>query len=132
MTDQGLINVVIILFVGITLAIFMVLPSRRSKYEYGLTALYEERCQGRSTSILGLSFSGSAISWRITLYDDFMVIKSIGSTRIDYAEIKSVSLQKDELSKLVVICLSGSSSKVFLSSKSPNRLIELISERSRT
>jgi hypothetical protein len=83
----------------LVLASVFLLPRERSKEELGLPVLYEERCSGRMGRF-GFLAGGNVASFRISLYDTFLVIAFIGPTKVPYTEVESVDYRRQWVSNL--------------------------------
>jgi hypothetical protein len=126
MIDTSL-TILIILAVGvIAFIVLFLVPQRRTKNELGLVPLYEERCTGRKTFGYGFTFGGNIPSWRISLYDNFVVISFPRATSIPYGDIASVEYKQQFLSKGMRIQTHGPALNIVLYPRQPNKIIEIL------
>ena len=124
MTDP-LVTLIGIAIIAIVFIFFFVLPQRRSKEEKGKTLLYEERCNGRKKLAFGFYAGGNILNWRISFYDHFFVIASVGQTKISYGDIESVGYAQQWISKGIHIRVRNPQTDLVLYPKEPNKIMEI-------
>lgn len=124
MTDP-LITLIGVGLIGIVFIFLFALPQRRAKEETGATLLYEERCSGRKKLAFGFFAGGNILNWRISFYDNFLVIASVGRAKISYGEIESVEYARQLVSKGVHIRVRDPQMDIVLFPKEPNKIMEL-------
>lgn len=129
MIDPALLVLLVVVLVAIAFLSLFLFPRRRSKVEATATLLYEERCSGRKKVGYGFFAGGNIPNWRISLYEDFFVIASIGSTRIPYSEVQSVEYARQVISKGVRIRARNPRIDIVLYPKEPNMLMQLFAAK---
>ena len=96
-----------------------------AKEESGQALLYEERCTGRKKIGLGFSAGGNIPNWRISFYENFFVIASIGATIIPYKEVESVKYRRQIVSKGLHILVRSPNMEIILFPKEPQTILKL-------
>lgn len=124
MTDP-LLTLIGVGLIGIVFISFFVLPQRRSKEETGAALLYEERCSGRKKLAFGFFAGGNILNWRISFYENFLVIASVGQTKIPYGEIESVEYARQLISKGIRIRVRNPQMDITLFPKGSNKIMEI-------
>lgn len=124
MTDP-LVTLIGIAIIAIVFIFFFVLPQRRSKEETGAALLYEERCSGRKKLAFGFYAGGNILNWRISFYDNFLVIASVGQTKISYGDIESVEYARQLISKGIQIHVRNPRMDLVLFPKEANKIMEI-------
>jgi len=129
MIDSPLLTLIGIALVALVFFAIYVLPMRRSRAERGGTLLYEERCSGRANSGLGLWLGGNIPNWRISFYERFLVISSVGQTTVPYEEIQSVEYGRQLISKGIRVRAREPRLDIILFPKEPAKVLELFENK---
>lgn len=80
-------------FVAIGFLALYLLPQRRTAAERGLVARYTGRCAVFRGE--GRMLFGGIPSQRVTIYDDFMVIRGVGAMVVRYSEVVEIDARPD-------------------------------------
>lgn len=126
MIDSSVVTLVVIVVVAVTFAWLMLWPKRRIKNEVGLTALYEESCSGHTNLGFGFSMGGNISNWRISLYDEFVLLSSITKVSIPYASIEMVEYKRSLISKGLHISSRDAKIDVTLFPRNIDRIVEIL------
>jgi hypothetical protein len=125
MIDSPLVTLIGLGVIGVVFVLLFMAPYRRAKEESGQTLLYEERCTGRKKVGLGFSAGGNIPNWRISFYESFFVIASIGTAIISYKEVESVKYRRQFFSKGVHILVRSPRMEIVLFPKDPQKILAL-------
>ena len=125
MIDSSLVTLIGLGVIGIVFVLFFMAPNRRAKEESGQALLYEERCTGRKKIGLGFSAGGNIPNWRISFYDNFFVIASIGTTVIFYKEVESAQYKRQIISKGIHIQVRSPRMEIVLFPKEPQKILAI-------
>ena len=130
MIDSPLITLIGIAIIGIVFALLFIAPTRRSKDESGLSPLYEEKCSGKKVLGWGFSAGGNIPNWRISFYEDFFVIASLGPiTVVPYAEVESVEYGRQTISTGLRIRIHTPQMEFVLFPNGPQKMLELFRKK---
>ena len=125
MIDSSLVTLIGLGVIGIAFVLLFLAPNRRAKEESGQALLYEERCTGRKRVGLGFSAGGNIPNWRISFYENFFVIASIGTMVISYKEVESAQYKRQIFSKSVRIQVRSPRMELVLFPKEPQKILTI-------
>ena len=129
--DPALVSVASLAVVAAVLLSPFVLSRLRSKEENGLSPLYEEWCSVRRSVGFGIFAGGNMPFWRVSLYNEFMVIKMFSPTLIPYSEVEHVEHKHHLLSKAVYIDRRAGSKKesIVVFTRHAEKLAEILKSK---
>lgn len=125
MIDSSLVTLIGLGTIGIVFVLLFLAPYKRAKEELGQALLYEERCTGRKKIGLGFSAGGNILNWRISFYENFFVIASIGATVIAYKEVESAQYKRQIFSKGVRIQVRNPRMEIVLFPAEPQKILAI-------
>ena len=129
MIDSPLFTLIGLGVIGAVFVFLFFAPNRHSNEESGMKPLYEERCSGRKNWGWGFFAGGNIPNWRISFYESFFVIASIGSTKIPYNKVESVEYKRQIISKGLHIKVSDPRMEVVLFPSEPQKILELFKNK---
>ena len=129
MIDSSLVTLIGLGVIGIVFVFLFIAPNRRAKEESGLPLLYEEKCSGRKNLGWGFFAGGNVPNWRISFYENFFVIASVGTTKISYNEIESVEYKRQIISKGLRIRVRSPRMDITLFPHEPQKMLGLFKSK---
>lgn len=129
MMDPGLAGILVVGAVGTIFLLLLIFPQRKLAEEKGLTPLHQERCAGSSKLGFGFRVGATIPTWRISLYDGFMVLVIGKPVMVRYGNIERVKCKDSFLLKKIEI--EGNDPKFFVTlyPRSPQKLAEIFRKK---
>ena len=103
-------------------------PSKRAQCEIGLIPLHQERCNGSQRFAIFI-YSGNIYNWRISLYDDFLVVASIRTMVFRYRDIDFVEYKRSWVSKGIQFHVRDSRVEFFVFPKNAESMLTLLEKK---
>lgn len=128
MIDNSLLSLLVIVIILGVFGFFAVMSKRKTGIEKGLKPLYEERCSGNRRSF-GLVIGGNIPFWRVSLYENFLILASVGKIVLHYNEIDSVEFSNRFFNKKIRICAVNSKIDIIIYPKNVKKIVSIFKEK---
>lgn len=126
--DSPLLALSILSLGALIFLLLFVLPRRKSSDEVGIRPLHEERCNIRKSLGFGFFAGGNLPVWRLSLYQDFIIIAFLWPILIRYADIDRVEYKRHLLSSGIYI-FQRNRTVITLFPRNPEKVIEVLASR---
>ena len=128
MIDPGIVTLAVVAVIGVVMGLAFALPNRRAPIEKDLTPAYQERCIVVFEGALGFRAGGNLPVWRVSLYDEFLVVSFLRQVVVRYDEIASIDMGGINR-RAVRLKLHHNADAALLYVTDPARVIELINNK---